>query len=85
MIPVRWRPFWRLSLTTKNLPHFSQSKELLNTRTYDDETQIARFVISDGNVAVCPKSNSPKYCLARSGRAKCRRSLGVSRNISKYP
>ena len=28
-------------------------KELLNTRAYDDETQTARFVISDGNVAVC--------------------------------
>ena len=28
-------------------------KELLNTRAYDDETQTARFVISDGNIAVC--------------------------------
>ena len=25
-----------------------------------------------------PKSNSPKYCLARSGRAKCQMSLGLS-------
>jgi hypothetical protein len=28
-------------------------KEPLNTRAYDDETQTARFVISDGNVALC--------------------------------
>ena len=28
-------------------------KELLNTRAYDDETQTARFVISDGNIAIC--------------------------------
>jgi hypothetical protein len=28
-------------------------KELLNTRAYDDETQTARFVISDGNIALC--------------------------------
>jgi hypothetical protein len=27
---------------------------------------------------ISPKSNSPKYCLARSGRAKCRVSLGLS-------
>ena len=28
-------------------------KEPLNTRAYDDETQTARFVISDGNIAIC--------------------------------
>jgi hypothetical protein len=28
-------------------------KEPLNTRAFDDETQTARFVISDGNIAVC--------------------------------
>ncbi|MGB6307060.1 MAG: hypothetical protein WBF89_04640 [Steroidobacteraceae bacterium] len=28
-------------------------KEPLNTRAYDDETQTARFVISDGIIATC--------------------------------
>lgn len=28
-------------------------REPLNTRAYDDETQTARFVISDGNIAIC--------------------------------
>ncbi|MGB6309872.1 MAG: hypothetical protein WBF89_18975 [Steroidobacteraceae bacterium] len=28
-------------------------KEPLNTRAYDDETQTARFVVSDGKIAIC--------------------------------
>ena len=28
-------------------------KEPVNTRAYDDENQTARFVVSDGNIAIC--------------------------------